>query len=186
MKKNYLLTMLSLVFCFAIQAQTTIAYTQQNSSYNDTFTDGTAGAFDNGADELGMYANSSGAKQVVSWKNFTDDGSTVGNATTMKVGDIFKISLAAYQAFGQIGVSLLSSPTATTSWDDRTNNYAVQVNLNGNNGSYDPWEIISKGGTVNNSTITGTISKAVNLNRNSIPFAPLSIALVNPPVCLFK
>ena len=116
MKKNYLLTMLSLVFCFAIQAQTTIAYTQQNSSYNATFTaDGTAGAFDNGANELGMYANGSGAKQVVSWKNFTDDGSTAGSATTMKVGDIFKISLAAYQAFGQIGVSLLSSPSILSS-----------------------------------------------------------------------
>ena len=40
--------------------------------------------------------------------------------------------------------------------------------------------------TVINSTKTGTISKTVNLNKNSIPFAPLSIALVNPPVCLFK
>ena len=40
--------------------------------------------------------------------------------------------------------------------------------------------------TAINSTKTGTISKAVNLNKNSIPFAPLSIALVKPPVCLFK
>ena len=40
--------------------------------------------------------------------------------------------------------------------------------------------------TVINSTKTGTISKTVNLNKNSIPFAPLSIALVYPPVCLFK
>ena len=175
MKKNYLLTMLSLVFCFAIQAQTTIAYTQQNSSYNATFTaDGTAGTFDNGANELGMYANGSGAKQVVSWKNFTDDGSTAGSATTMKVGDIFKISLAAYQAFGQIGVSLLSSPSTTSSWADRINNYAVQVNLNGNGGSYDPWEIISKDGTVNNSTINGSSSGSGGINEFVFTFTLLS------------
>ena len=158
MKKNYFLTMLSLVFCFVINAQTTVSYTQQTSSYDATFTDGTAGVFNNIDTEIGMYANA-GAKQVAAWKNFTDDA---GNTTTMKVGDIFKISLSAYQAYGQIGVSLLSSPSATSAWTDRINNYAVQVNLNGNSGAYDPWKIISNGGAVNASTIYGSSSGTIN------------------------
>lgn len=161
MKKNYLLTMLSLVFCFAIQGQTIINYTQQTSSYDATFADGTAGVFNNGITEVGMYANG-GAKQVATWKNFTDDGTTSGNASTMNVGDIFKISLSAYQAYGQIGISLLSSPSATATWDDRINNYAVQVNLNGNSGAYDPWEIISSEGLVNASVINGSDSGTIN------------------------
>ncbi|MBG7611290.1 hypothetical protein IU405_03420, partial [Polaribacter sp. BAL334] len=162
MKKNYFLTMLSLLFCYVLQAQVTVSYQQQTANYDATFTVGVAGAFNNGGTEIGMYANGGGTKEVVLWKNFTDDGTTTGNPTTMNVGDTFKISLQAYQAYGQIGVSLLSSPTSTSTWNDRLNNYAVQANLNGNNGAFNPWEIVSNGGTINATAINGSDSGTIN------------------------
>jgi hypothetical protein len=75
----------------------------------------------------------------------------------MAVGNSFTITVSATQAsYGVIGLSLLSSPTATTTWADRINNYAVQVNLNGNSGANDPWEVISNAGTINASNIGGS------------------------------
>jgi hypothetical protein len=159
-EKNYLLTAISILFCFSIKAQITVNYPQRVANY-DTFFENGGSKYDNGANEFGMWANI-GSKESVAWRNFTDDGTPSGNSTTMQVGDSFKISLAAYQAFGQIGVSLLSSPSSKTSWADRINNYAVQVNLNGNGGAYNPWEIVSNDNTVNASTINGSMNGTIN------------------------
>ena len=107
-----------------------------------------------------MWANFN-AKQSVAWRNFTEDGTTTGTASTMQVDDSFTITVSATQAsFGVIGLALLSSPSANTTWDDRINNYAVQVNLNGNSGANNPWEVVSMGGTVNASTIGSSTSYA--------------------------
>ncbi|MCI2228206.1 T9SS type A sorting domain-containing protein [Polaribacter sp. MSW13] len=161
MKKHYLVTLLTtMLFSTLSIAQTTVNYPQREANYHTHFGSG-GGKYDNGVDELGMWANFD-AKQAIAWRNFTDDGTTTGNATTMEVGDTFKISLAAYRAYGQIGISLLSSPTATATWEDRINNYAVQVNLNGNGGAYTPWEIVSNGATVNPSTIYGSETGTIN------------------------
>lgn len=153
MKNLYVLafTLISL----SVLAQTTIQYPQRLANYDAIFFD-SGGHFDNGTDELGMWANGGGAKQSVAWRNFTENGLTDGTPSTMAVGDSFTITVAATQAFGQIGVALLSSPTATSGWDDRHNNYAVQVNLNGNGGAFDPWEVVSNAGTVNTSSINGS------------------------------
>jgi hypothetical protein len=79
----------------------------------------------------------------------------------MSVGDSFTITVSATRAYGQIGIALLASPTATTGWLDRHNNYALQVNMNGEaSGSYMPWEIVSQGGTINASSINGSTSYA--------------------------
>ena len=104
-----------------------------------------------------MWANSSGSKQSVAWRNFTENGSIDGTLTTMNVNDSFTITVSATQSsYGVIGLALLSSPSSTNSWADRINNYAVQVNLNGNNGANDPWEVVSNGNTITSSSIGGS------------------------------
>ena len=155
MKTKLLLIFLSFSFATTfLSAQTTITYPQQVANYTTFFNDG-GGNFDNGPMELGMWANG-GNKQSVGWKNFTQNGTTTGTPSIMAVGDSFTITLNATRAWGQIGIALLSGPTATASWEDRINNYAVQVNLNGNSGAFDPWEIVSLGGIINTSTISGS------------------------------
>lgn len=158
MKQLYFLFFVALTL--SLNAQTTVNYPQQSGNYNAFFSD-SGGSFDNGTDEFGMWANGGGAKQSVAWRNFTEDGTTTGTASTMAVGDSFTITVSATQSsFGQIGLALLSSPTATSSWAERINNYAVQVNLNGNGGANDPWEVVSTGGTVNTSSIGGSTTYA--------------------------
>ncbi|PNQ75140.1 hypothetical protein C1T31_03115 [Hanstruepera neustonica] len=152
---NNLYVLAFCLFAVGVFAQTTIQYPQRVANYDAIFFD-SGGHFDNGADELGMWANGGGAKQSVAWKTFTENGLTGGTPSIMAIGDSFTITVAATQAFGQIGIALLSSPTSTLSWDDRQNNYAVQVNLNGNGGAFDPWEVVSNGGTVNTSSINGS------------------------------
>ncbi len=154
MKQLYSILILTILTLYSLSAQTTVTYPQQVANYATFFSDGGSN-FDNGATELGMWANG-GNKQSVGWRNFTQDGTTTGTLSTMTVGDSFTITLNATRAYGQIGVALLSSPTATASWADRINNYAVQVNLNGNGGAFDPWEVVSAGGTINASTISGS------------------------------
>ncbi|NCO64650.1 MAG: T9SS type A sorting domain-containing protein [Flavobacteriales bacterium] len=158
MKKFY--TLLFLITAFVLNAQTTIFYPQRVANYSAFFSDN-GGNFDQGTDQFGMWANGGGAKQSVAWRNFTEDGTTSGTPSTMAVGDSFTITVSATQAsFGVIGLALLSSPTSTISWADRRNNYAVQVNLNGNSGANDPWEVVSNGGTINASSIGGSTSFA--------------------------
>ena len=157
MKKLYFFTLF--ICTLSLTAQTTINYPQRTANYDAFFTDG-GGNYDDGADQFGMWANFN-AKQSVAWRNFTNDGTTTGTPSTMQVGDSFTISLSATRAsFGVIGLSLLSSPSATAMWDDRINNYAVQVNLNGNGGANDPWEVVSNGGTIDASAIYGATTYA--------------------------
>lgn len=130
------------------------------ANYVATFTD-SGGNFDDGADQFGMWANGFGAKQSVALRNFTETGLPDGTATIMSINDSFTITVSATQSsFGVIGVALLSSPSSTASWEDRINNYAVQVNLNGNNGTNNPWEVVSSGGTIDASSIGGSTTYA--------------------------
>ena len=158
MKKLYLL--IFLISSIGLNAQTTVPYAQRVANYDSFYSDN-GGIFDNGTDEIGMWANGADPKESVAWRSFTEDGTTPGTPSTMAVGDSFTITVSAAQAaFGVIGLSLLSSPTAKVSWADRINNYAVQVNLNGNGGASDPWEVVSTGGTVNASSISGSETRA--------------------------
>lgn len=152
MKKLYLL--IFLISSISLIAQTTVPYAQRAANYNTFFSDG-GGNFDSDADKFGMWANFD-AKQSVAWRSFTEDGTTTGTPSTMAIDDSFTLTVSATQAYGVIGMALLSSPTAKASWADRINNYAVQVNLNGNSGAYDPWEVVSTGGTIDASTIGGS------------------------------
>ena len=161
MKKLYLL--IFLISSISLSAQTTVPYAQSNANYNSIFIDGPGGGVGtyDASPGFGMYAHNDGAKQVAAWRDFTEDGTTTGTPSTMAVGDSFTITVSATQAsFGVIGLALLSSPTAKVSWADRINNYAVQVNLNGNSGANDPWEVVSTGGFIDASTIGGSTSFA--------------------------
>jgi autotransporter-associated beta strand protein len=158
MKKVYFL-----IFFFglsvAIYAQTTLNYSQRIANYYSTFTSGTAGIFDQGDYQVGMYANSSGNKQAVAWRKFRTDGSgTSTSDRSLQLGDEFVVRLSATRAYGKIGVALLATPPATSTWADRENNYAVSVNLDGpgyTGSGYGNWYIKYKNGATSATSIGG-------------------------------
>jgi len=165
MKKLYFIAFFTLLVVHNITSQTTISYPQQTSNYYANFIDASLGCglYNNGTTELGMYAHDNGAKQVVAWRNFTEDGTTGGTQSTMAIGDSFTITVATTQAYGQIGVALLASPTNSASWGDRFNNYAVQLNLNGEDYGWSAWQIISSGGNLDQSNIWGHASDYIDM-----------------------
>jgi hypothetical protein len=183
MKKFLLLAVLN--FTCLINAQTTVNYPQRVANYDTFFTDG-GGQFDQNADEFGMWANFN-AKQSVAWRSFTSDGTITGTPKTMSIGDSFTTTLSATQAsYGVIGLALLSSPTSKTTWADRNNNYAVQVNLNGNNGANSPWEVVSNGGTINTSTIGGSTTYADFVFKFTLTSSTTMEVSINNGAALFN
>ncbi len=156
MKKN--LHLLLLLIPFIATSQTTVTYTQQNTYNVNQFTDGSAGSFNNGGTEMGQYANTSGNKQVVSFRKFRTDGSGGGSTRSLQVGDKFTIRVACTRAYGKIGVSLLASPSAYTSWNDRENNYAISANLDGpayTGSGYGNWYIKYSSGSTSATSYAG-------------------------------
>lgn len=156
MKRNLLFLILLLCGYF-VNSQTTVTYTQQTGNYYSTFTTGTAGNFNQGATEMGMYANGSGTKQVASFRKIKTDGNNGGSDRSMQVGDRFTIRVAATRAFGQIGVALLASPS-TGSWANRHSNYAIQANLDGpaySGSGYGNWYLRFNGGATSATTYSG-------------------------------
>jgi autotransporter-associated beta strand protein len=163
MKKFYsfktLVLTLSLVFIgLSASAQTTVTYPQQVGNYYSNWTTGTAGAFNQGAFQVGMFANGGGTKQVVSWRKFRTDAS--GSATSdraMQVGDQFVVRISATRAFGKMGFALLASPV-TGNWANRESNYAISFNMDGPGyaGGY-TWYAKYAGGTtsVGSSNVNG-------------------------------
>jgi hypothetical protein len=105
--------------------QITVTYTQQTGNYYSNWKTGTADAFNQGANQVGMYANGGGTKQVVNWRKFRTDASGVSTSDrALQVGDRFVVTLSATRAFGRIGFALLASP-GTGSWANRESNYAI-------------------------------------------------------------
>ena len=149
------LLLFSLLISFIGNAQTTITHVQQSTNYDAIFTNDAGLYNDTGFMTMNLWTweanGGDGILQVAAWKKFTDNGLPAGNPKTMVIGDQFKINCDASKSWaGQIGVSLLASPSTTASYADRHNNFAVQINKNGNNG----WEIVSSGGTIDATTIT--------------------------------
>jgi autotransporter-associated beta strand protein len=136
MKKHYELLCLAVViavqfFCAgSIAAQVTVTYTQQTANYYAVFNSGATFA-NNGGVEVTQTARTAAPKQSVAWRKFRTDGNGGGALRPLQVGDEFTIQYYGWRAYGRIGVALLSSPTATTQWSDRENNYAISVNLDG-------------------------------------------------------
>ena len=153
--KYFLLFFLITNLCFA---QVTTNYPQRASHYTSV-TDG-GGLFDEGTDQVGLWANQ-GNKQSLVFRSFDSNGDGSGDAVTMDAGDSFTITLSATRAYGEIGVALLNSPTATASWADKTNNsiaYCVLAGPNGpdSNNDWAPWKAHSNGGSTSTATFTAT------------------------------
>jgi autotransporter-associated beta strand protein len=155
---NALLVLLFLFFNEQGYAQTTTTYTQQITNYYDTWTTGTAGSFNQGLYQVGMFANGAGTKQVVRWRKFRTDVSGANTSDrTLQVGDQFVVTLSATRANGRIGFALLASPS-TGSWANRESNYAISINLDGpayNSGAWGNWYLRANGGATLASSFGG-------------------------------
>ena len=140
-------------------AQTTVTYTQRIANYYASSNNG--GTFgNNGNYQVGMTAHASSPKQVVAWRKFRQDGSAGSSSDrSMQIGDQFVVTVSATKAYGLIGFSLLSSPSATASFTNRESNYAVSVYLPGAlYGSWGNWTIKSNGGTTATASFGGNQS----------------------------
>ena len=131
--RNYLLCLLLL--CVTFSYAQTISLPQRQANYT-AVTDG-GGTFNQGTDQLGMWANG-GNKQSLVFRSFDSSGDGTGSPVTMDAGDSFKITLAAKRAYGEIGVALLNNPT-TAAWGDRKSNYTAYCILSGPNGESGAW-----------------------------------------------
>ncbi|MCF8364765.1 MAG: autotransporter-associated beta strand repeat-containing protein [Bacteroidales bacterium] len=142
-----------------IQAQTTVTYPQRTANYYSSTTD--ASAFYNQGDyQIGMWANfawgSGTDDHVMAFRKFRTDAS--GGSTSdrsLQLGDEFVVRLSSTRVYGQLGIALLASPSSTSSWSDRENNYAVSVYLDGpqyTGSGYDNWEVKYNGGTTSNAS----------------------------------
>jgi|GEM_PF-1579605 len=128
----------TLLLCVTFGYAQTISLTHRLANYTSV-TDG-GGTFNQGTDQLGMWANFNETnKQSLVFRAFDSNGDGTGSVVTMDAGDSFKITLAAKRAYGEIGVALLNNPTATASWSDRKNNYTTYCILSGPNGESSAW-----------------------------------------------
>lgn len=135
----YLFLACSFIFPKILVAQTTVVYTMQDAYFPTQFNDG-GDFFNNGSTELGMYANF-GNKQTAGWRTFKTTGDGTGSNRALQVGDVFKITVAATRAFGQIGFSL-NNGGATASYANRIDGSRLYINTD-NHGS---WYVNRSGG----------------------------------------
>ena len=148
MKKNTLLFLL--LFSISAFSKYTLYFPMETEYYYAIFEDG--GNFDNVPfyDKVSMNGEL-GNKKVVAWRKFRTDAS--GASTwdrSLQVGDEFVVTLVARRARGRIGFALLASPSGTSSWGDRENNYAISINLDGptyTGNGYGNWYIKYSGGS---------------------------------------
>ena len=117
----------------------TVVYTIQDAYYTSQFNSG-GDFFNNGGAELGMWANN-GNKQTVGWRNFKTDGTGGGSDRSLQVGDVFKITVAATRAFGQIGFSLNNGGNTST-YSDRIDGSRLYFNTD----NYGSWYVNRSGG----------------------------------------
>lgn len=123
-----------------------VTFIQQVGNYNASFDDG-GGAFNQGSTEVGMFANvNATAKQTVRWRNLRTASGSGGSNRDLQVGDVFKITVSATRALGQIGFSLNDGGTQGGSYANRVSGSRLYfntdafgswyVNHNGGNSSY--------------------------------------------------
>lgn len=135
-----LLAVLAMGWSVAPVLGATVTFVQQDANYPTQFNDG--GDFFNGAAELGMWANS-GNKNTAAWRTFKTAGDNTGSSRSLQVGDVFKITVSATRAFGQIGFSLNASGTQGSSYANRTSGSRMYANTD----NYGAWYVNRSGGT---------------------------------------
>jgi hypothetical protein len=131
---------LAIFSCLVIpksHAQTTVTYTMQDANFPTQVNSG-GDFFNNGATELGMWANApSTAKQTVGWQNFTTTGAAGGTARNLQVGDVFITTVAATRAFGQIGFSLNAGGTQGSSYANNISGSRMYISTD----NYAAWSV---------------------------------------------
>ena len=133
MKKYVLL----IVFAFTVLiTHSQVTYQLGNTDYFNIVGSG-GGGFSNNGNELGMWANF-GDKKVVAFREFKTNGDNSGDSRSLQVGDVFTVQVYASSARGEIGFSLLSSPTSTSSYNDRHNNNRLYIEVDDN---YNSWYV---------------------------------------------
>ncbi len=132
----------SLLFCISLSygQSTTLNLTMQDAFFPTQFNSG-GDFFNNGATELGMWANS-GAKQTVAWRDFNTAIDNTGSARSLQIGDEFSITVHCTRAFGQIGFSLNSSGTQGGSYANNVSGSKLRINTD----NFGSW-YISNGST---------------------------------------
>jgi|GEM_PF-1164603 len=153
----------------SVFSQVTVTYTQQQpGNYYASYSSGAScGTFNQGSFQLGMYANNPAPKQYALWRKFRTDASGAGTSDrSLQPGDQFTITLNARRAYGRIGFALLASPSTTTTWADRENNYALSVNLDGplylGAGNWGNWYVKYSGGATQAAGFGGQMGTAKN------------------------
>jgi len=127
-----------------VWGQTTVTYTMQDTYFPTQFNDG-GDFFDNGSTELGMWANT-GNKNTAAWRTFRIAGNdNAATARTLRVGDVFKITVSCTRAFGQIGFSLNAAGTQGTSYANRISGSRLYFNTD----NYGTWYVNRSGGNTN-------------------------------------
>ena len=158
---------------FEVNAQTTITYQEQTGNFSAGSWSDNGGSYNPNAYQVGLWAHGSVNKQIVLWRQFKTDGANAGTARSLKVGDEFRISSSAHTNFGEMGFSLLCSPTSRSSWNDRLNNASISINLS----NYGNWFAkYFDGTTVNAATSTGTANVGGNTNYKNFVFTCLLTA----------
>jgi autotransporter-associated beta strand protein len=138
-----------------INAQTTVTYKEQTAYFNaGTVYSNGGGIYNQNAQQMGMWANLGGTKEVVAWRQFKTAGNVTGGTTrSLQVGDEFRITVGAHTVSGEMGFALLSSPTTRGNWANRLENAAISVNLT----NYGNWYAkYFDGTTVNAATSSGS------------------------------
>ena len=130
--KKYIL--LSFFVLAVLITHSQVTYQLGNTDYFNIVGSG-GGGFSNNGNELGMWANF-GDKKVVAFREFKTNGDNSGNSRTLQVGDVFTIQVYASSANGEIGFSLLSSPTSTSSYNDRHNNNRIYIEVDSHSSSW--------------------------------------------------
>ena len=136
------LFLFALLFCISLSygQSTTLNLTMQDAFFPTQFNSG-GDFFNNGATELGMWANS-GAKQTVAWRDFNTAIDNTGSARSLQIGDEFSITVHCTRAFGQIGFSLNSSGTQGGSYANNVSGSKLRINTD----NFGSW-YISNGST---------------------------------------
>jgi autotransporter-associated beta strand protein len=126
------------------QNQAVVTLSMREASFPTTFFNG-GGYFNQGTDELGMYANVGGSlKQAAAWSNFGTSGLNGSGASlrSLQVGDVFRITVSATRAFGQIGFSLNEGGAQGGGYDNRNSGSRLYVNTD----NFGSWYVNRSGG----------------------------------------
>lgn len=170
------------VWSHLVEGQNTVAYTMQTANFNQVHTLNTnsnyfAGHFDNGASELGNYANGSGPGYtgdpgVASFRTFTVDGTIQGTIRPLQVGDQFTITAyvnnsSSFFSNSNAGISL-NSGTANSQFLDFDSGQRLKMQINQGGNWFGAGQLASAGfcspGQDVTLTFTITSSQTANLS----------------------